>query len=74
MTAAGPDQARPVRIQTNYLPTAEGSALIETGNTKVICTASVEDSVPGFPARIGPRLGHRGIRDAASSDEYAHEP
>ena len=43
-----PDQARPVRIQTNYLPTAEGSALIETGNTKVICTASVEDSVPGF--------------------------
>jgi len=50
-----PDQARPVRIQTNYLPTAEGSALIETGNTKVICTASVEDSVPGF--RRGSGLG-----------------
>ena len=43
-----PDQARPVQIETNYLPAAEGSALISTGNTKVICTASVEDSVPGF--------------------------
>ncbi len=39
---------RPVRIQTGYLLTAEGSALIEVGNTRVLCTASVEDTVPQF--------------------------
>lgn len=39
---------RPTKITTNFMPQAEGSALIETGNTKVICTASVEDRVPPF--------------------------
>src|SRR5258708_23237348 len=39
---------RAVRILTDYMPQAEGSALIEMGNTKVICTASVEDRVPPF--------------------------
>jgi len=39
---------RPVRITTNYLMTAEGSALIEVGNTRVLCAASVEETVPGF--------------------------
>jgi ribonuclease PH len=43
-----PDQMRPVTIEPNYLMTAEGSALISVGNTKVLCTASVEDSVPPF--------------------------
>ncbi len=43
-----PDQLRPVHIETNYLATAEGSALIASGNTRVLCTASVEDSVPQF--------------------------
>src|SRR5271170_2398848 len=43
-----PDQMRPVRITTNYLMTAEGSALIEVGNTRVLCAASVEESVPPF--------------------------
>jgi len=42
------DQMRPVRILTNYLMTAEGSALIEVGNTRVLCAASVEESVPQF--------------------------
>ena len=42
------DQARALKITPNYMPTAEGSALIEIGNTKVICTASVEEGVPGF--------------------------
>ena len=42
------DQMRPVRITTNYLMTAEGSALIEVGNTRVLCAASIEDVVPGF--------------------------
>jgi ribonuclease PH len=43
-----PDQLRPVRITTNYLMTAEGSALIETGNTRVLCAATVEETVPQF--------------------------
>jgi ribonuclease PH len=43
-----PDQLRPVHIETNYLATAEGSALIAAGNTRVLCTATVEDSVPQF--------------------------
>ncbi len=42
------DQMRPITITPDYMPTAEGSALIEVGNTKVICTASVEDGVPSF--------------------------
>jgi ribonuclease PH len=43
-----PDQMRPVKITPDYLATAEGSALIELGNTRVICTASVEEGVPNF--------------------------
>lgn len=43
-----PDQMRPIRITTNYLMTAEGSVLIEVGNTRVLCAASVEDNVPQF--------------------------
>jgi ribonuclease PH len=39
---------RPVRITTDYLKTAEGSALIEVGNTKVLCAATVESNVPQF--------------------------
>src|ERR1700727_2332689 len=42
------DQMRPVRIATNYLMTAEGSALIEVGHTRVLCAASVEETVPQF--------------------------
>ena len=43
-----PDQARPLRITPQYLLTAEGSALIEVGHTRVICAATVEDAVPHF--------------------------
>jgi ribonuclease PH len=43
-----PDQLRPVRITRNYTKHAEGAVLIECGDTKVICTASVEEKVPGF--------------------------
>ena len=43
-----PDQLRPTRIVPDYLVTAEGSVLIEAGNTRVLCAASVEDTVPGF--------------------------
>ena len=48
-----PDQLRPVNIIADYIPTAEGSVLIEVGNTRVICTASVEETVPGFLRNTG---------------------
>jgi ribonuclease PH len=43
-----PEAMREVRMQTGYLLTAEGSVLIEVGNTRVLCAASVEDTVPQF--------------------------
>jgi ribonuclease PH len=44
--ARAADQLRPVRITRHYTMHAEGSVLIEFGNTKVLCTASVEEKVP----------------------------
>ncbi len=41
-------QMRPVTVTADYLLTAEGSVLIEVGNTRVLCAASIEDTVPGF--------------------------
>ncbi len=43
-----PNQPRAISLTNNYTMHAEGSVLIETGNTKVICTASVEEAVPSF--------------------------
>jgi ribonuclease PH len=42
------DELRKVTITRNFIPIAEGSILIEVGNTRVICTASIEDKVPPF--------------------------
>ncbi|MFW6279213.1 MAG: ribonuclease PH [Bacillota bacterium] len=42
------NQLRPVKITRNYTKYAEGSVLMETGDTKVICTVSIEDGVPYF--------------------------
>ena len=41
-----PEQVRPIKITRNYTAYAEGSVLVEFGNTKVLCNASVEESVP----------------------------
>jgi ribonuclease PH len=41
-------ESRPVRITIDYLQTAEGSALIEVGNTRVLCAATIEQTVPQF--------------------------
>jgi ribonuclease PH len=43
-----PDQLRPLKITTPFLKYPEGSVLIEMGETKVICTATVEEKVPHF--------------------------
>ncbi len=42
------DQLRPTRIEPGFVRTATGSALIECGETRVICTASAQDGVPGW--------------------------
>lgn len=71
------DQIRRTKITRNYTKYAEGSVLIQTGDTKVICTVSVEDGVPYFlrgqnrgwltaEYSLLPRSTHsRTIRDAA---------
>jgi ribonuclease PH len=48
-----PDQLRPTHIHPQYLLHPEGSVLVESGRTKVICTASVEDRVPPFLRNSG---------------------
>ena len=50
-----PDQIRPTTIETHPLPYAEGSAIIQMGDTRVLCAASVEERVPPF--RKGSGLG-----------------
>jgi ribonuclease PH len=49
----GPDQLRPTEIEPGFVRTATGSALISMGETRVICTASVEASVPRWLAGSG---------------------
>ena len=73
-----PDQMRDVRITRGFTRYAEGSVLVEFGHTRVLCTASVEDKVPGFLRGAGegwltaeygmlPRSTHtRSGREAAS--------
>ncbi|MBM4214640.1 MAG: ribonuclease PH [Gammaproteobacteria bacterium] len=43
-----PDQLRPVSFHRHYTRHAEGSVLVEFGGTRVLCTASIEEGVPGF--------------------------
>ena len=42
------DALRPIRFTRKFTHHAEGSVLVEFGDTRVLCTASVEDKVPGF--------------------------
>ena len=47
-TGRAADSLRDIKITPHFLPHADGSCLIECGNTKVICTASVDENVPPF--------------------------
>ena len=51
------DELRPVRLTPGFVPYAEGSVLVEMGGTRVLCNASVEDSLPRW--RIGRATGFR---------------
>ena len=55
MRSDGRDQQalRPVRLTPGFMPYAEGSCLVEIGQTRVICTATIEDSVPRWMQRKG---------------------
>jgi ribonuclease PH len=48
-----PDQIRPVTMHLNFIKHAEGSVLIEVGDTRVVCTASVQEKVPPFLYKSG---------------------
>ena len=76
------DALRSVRITRHYTRHAEGSVLIEFGDTKVICTASVDETVPGFlkgkgqgwvTAEYGmlPRSTHSRMRREAASGKQS---
>jgi len=47
-SARAVDELRPIKITRDYIKNADGSVLIEFGDTRVICTASIDNSVPGF--------------------------
>ena len=76
-----PDELRPVRITRRFTRHAEGSVLVEFGDTRVLCTASVEEGVPAFLRNTGrgwvtaeygmlPRSTHtRSKREAASGKQ-----
>ena len=76
-----PADLRPVRFTRRFTKHAEGSVLVEMGHTRVLCTASVEEKVPGFlkgkgtgwvTAEYGmlPRATHtRGSREAATGKQ-----
>jgi len=59
------DEIRPIKIMRNYIKYSEGSVLIEMGDTRVICTASVEEKVPAFL---------RGTQQGWISAEYSMIP
>ena len=77
-----PDEKRQVKITRNYTKHAEGSVLIESGETKVLCTCSIEERVPGFlrgkkqgwitaeygmlPRSTGSRMGREAARGKQS--------
>jgi ribonuclease PH len=76
-----PDELRPIRITRRFTRHAEGSVLIEFGETRVLCTASIEESIPSFLRNTGrgwvtaeygmlPRATHtRNKREAATGKQ-----
>jgi ribonuclease PH len=69
------DQMRPVKMTPDFITSAEGSVLIEVGNTRVICTASVDDGVPSFLKGQGKGwvTGEYGMLPRATEQRTARE-
>lgn len=70
-----PEDLRPVRITPDFIPNAEGSVLIEAGQTRVIVTATVEDGVPSFLKGSGKGwvTGEYGMLPRATEQRTARE-
>jgi ribonuclease PH len=70
-----PDQMRPVKLTPDFVPVAEGSVLIEVGQTRVICTATVDDGVPSFLKGSGKGwvTGEYGMLPRATEQRTARE-
>ena len=69
-----PDQMRAIIMEPGFTRHAEGSCLVSFGDTRVLCTASVEGNLAGLAARQGPRLGDRRIWHAAARHPHARPP
>ena len=68
------DELRPVRITRGYTKHAEGSVLVEFGDTKVLCTASVEERVPPFLKDKGQGWVTAEYGMLPARDQHAHRP
>ena len=70
-----PDDLRPVKITPDFITSAEGSVLIETGQTRVIVTATVEDGVPSFLKGTGKGwvTGEYGMLPRSTEDRTPRE-
>ncbi len=69
------DQMRPIKMTPDFITSAEGSVLIEIGNTRVICTATVDDGVPSFLKGQGKGwiTGEYGMLPRATEQRTARE-
>ena len=65
-------QIRPLKITRNYIRHAEGSVLIEAGDTRVICTASVEEGVPSLARITGAGTDSQGAQTGAHVGTREH--
>src|SRR4029450_2139681 len=78
MRSDGPKttQMRPLKITPSYIKTADGSVLIEMGDTKVICTAKLEDRVPQFLRNSGKGwiTSEYGMLPGSSQQRRGREP
>ena len=72
-TAAEPTSCAPCASRAASPGMPKGSVLVEMGDTRVLCTVSVEEGVPPFLKGKGQGLAHRRIRHAAARDEHADE-
>ncbi len=68
------DQLRPITITRDWQKYAEGSALVEFGDTKVLCAASVAAGRAALAQGQRPGLGDRRVRDAAARHPHPQRP
>ncbi len=66
------NEMRPIKLTPDFISTAEGSVLIESGHTRVITTVTVDDGVPGFLKGSGKGLDHQRIWHASALYGRAH--